>query len=179
MSAERSPPLRVPRVRGRHDGERAAGEPRGADPGDRRPRPRRGPAGRRLPEDHTAVTAAGLRADGAAIALTAGMRTPCVLLMILAAVPGSALAENAAAKRQALPKRAKQALTVTSSAFRAGEAIPPEYTCDGAQVAPPLGWSAAPKATRSIAVFVDDPDAPTKTFTHWLITGLPPTTRTL
>jgi Raf kinase inhibitor-like YbhB/YbcL family protein len=99
--------------------------------------------------------------------------------MLVTALPASALADDGPASRTALPKRAKQSLTVTSSAFRANEAIPPEYTCEGAQVPPPLTWSTAPKATRSIAIFVEDPDAPGKTFTHWLVTGIPPATRSL
>jgi Raf kinase inhibitor-like YbhB/YbcL family protein len=113
------------------------------------------------------------------IAPLIGMQTQVLSLMVLAATSGSALADNAAAKRQSLPKRAKQSLTVTSSAFHANEAIPPEYTCDGTQVPPPLSWSAPPKTTRSIAILVEDPDAPTGGFTHWLVTGLPPTTRSL
>ena len=109
------------------------------------------------------------------------MRTHVLSLMIVIAVPASVLADIATPPKPAPTKRAKRALTVTSSAFGAGakDGIPPEYTCDGAQVPPPLTWSAAPKGTRSIAVFVDDPDAPTGTFTHWLVTGIPPATTTL
>jgi Raf kinase inhibitor-like YbhB/YbcL family protein len=106
------------------------------------------------------------------------MRIHALSLIILVAVPGSAVADSGSAAAAA-PRRAKQTLTVSSSAFRANEAIPAEYTCDGAQVAPPLAWSAPPKDTRSIAVFIDDPDAPSKTFTHWLVTGIPPTARSL
>jgi Raf kinase inhibitor-like YbhB/YbcL family protein len=103
------------------------------------------------------------------------MRTHVLSLMLLAALPTSALGDIASPTRPVSTKRAKQPLTVTSSAFRADTAIPPEYTCDGTQVPPPLTWSRVPTGTRSIAVFIDDPDAPTGTFTHWLITGIPPT----
>jgi hypothetical protein len=74
---------------------------------------------------------------------------------------------------------AKTRLTVTSSAFPNGEAIPPEYTCDGTQKPPPLAWSSVPPRARSIAIFVDDLDAPRGTFTHWLVSGIPPTTTSL
>jgi Raf kinase inhibitor-like YbhB/YbcL family protein len=70
-------------------------------------------------------------------------------------------------------------LDVTSSAFGANETIPPKYTCDGEGIAPPLAWSNVPEATRSVAILVDDPDAPDGPFTHWLVTDLPPTARTL
>lgn len=65
------------------------------------------------------------------------------------------------------------ALTLTSSAFRDGHAIPAEFTCDGDDVSPPLAWSGAPAATRSFALVMDDPDAPGGTFTHWLLYDLP------
>jgi Raf kinase inhibitor-like YbhB/YbcL family protein len=70
-------------------------------------------------------------------------------------------------------------LDVTSSAFGADETIPPKYTCDGEGVSPPLSWANVPEATRSVAILVDDPDAPDGPFTHWLVTDLPPTARTL
>ncbi len=70
-------------------------------------------------------------------------------------------------------------LQVTSPAFRADEAIPPEYTCDGRSITPPLAWSTVPSNTRSIAVLVEDPDASRGSFTHWLVTGIPPTTTAL
>jgi len=64
-------------------------------------------------------------------------------------------------------------LSVTSTAFTANGEIPSEHTCDGAQVSPPLAWTKPPAGTKSIALLVDDPDAPRGTFTHWIVTGLP------
>lgn len=70
-------------------------------------------------------------------------------------------------------------LEVRSSAFPNQGSIPSEFTCQGASVSPPLSWAGVPKATQSIAILVEDPDAPRGTFTHWLITGLPASARAL
>jgi len=65
------------------------------------------------------------------------------------------------------------AFTLTSPAFGPGEWIPAKYTCDGQDVSPPLRWSEPPAGTRSFALIVDDPDAPRRTWTHWLLFNLP------
>ncbi len=70
-------------------------------------------------------------------------------------------------------------LTVTSPAFVANGPIPQEYSCEGRSVSPPLQWSSVPPETRSIAVIVDDPDAPGGTYEHLVQFNLPPTTRAL
>jgi Raf kinase inhibitor-like YbhB/YbcL family protein len=72
------------------------------------------------------------------------------------------------------------ALTVQSTAFSPMGAIPPKYTCDGEDVAPPLQWSGAPDRTQSFALIVDDPDAPDpaapqRVFVHWVLYDLPRT----
>jgi len=69
---------------------------------------------------------------------------------------------------------ANKSLTVTSDAFQANQAIPSEYTCDGAQQTPPLSWSGVPGEAKSIAILVEDPDAPKGTFAHWIVTNIPP-----
>jgi Raf kinase inhibitor-like YbhB/YbcL family protein len=66
-------------------------------------------------------------------------------------------------------------LQITSSAFSEGNPIPIEYTCDGADVSPDLQWSSVPPNTKSLALICDDPDAPSGTFVHWVLYGLPPT----
>jgi Raf kinase inhibitor-like YbhB/YbcL family protein len=65
--------------------------------------------------------------------------------------------------------------SLTSSAFRYGGAIPTKYTCDGADVSPPLAWRGAPRTTVSFALIVDDPDAPAGTWVHWVLYDLPAT----
>jgi Raf kinase inhibitor-like YbhB/YbcL family protein len=64
-----------------------------------------------------------------------------------------------------------------SSAFEDGDAIPGRHSCEGEDLSPPLAWSAAPDGTRSLALVVDDPDAPAGTFTHWLGWGFDPDAR--
>lgn len=64
---------------------------------------------------------------------------------------------------------------LTSSAFEADGIIPDTYTCEGADVSPPLSWRHAPEERESFALICEDPDAPSGTFTHWLIYNIPPT----
>lgn len=68
-------------------------------------------------------------------------------------------------------------LDVTSPAFIAGATIPTRYTCDGDDLSPPLAWSAGPAGTASFALIADDPDAPGKTWVHWVAWDLPGTAR--
>lgn len=70
-------------------------------------------------------------------------------------------------------------IQVTSSAFAEGGMIPPQYTCDGGNVSPPLSWQSVPEGTKSIALIADDPDAPSRTFVHWVLYDLPADVREL
>jgi Raf kinase inhibitor-like YbhB/YbcL family protein len=65
---------------------------------------------------------------------------------------------------------------LTSSAFAVGGAIPRRHTCDGEDRSPPLSWTAPPAGSRSLALILDDPDAPGGRFIHWLAWGIPPDT---
>jgi Raf kinase inhibitor-like YbhB/YbcL family protein len=70
-------------------------------------------------------------------------------------------------------------LTIVSAAFAHHAGIPRRYTCDGANVSPPLAWSGAPDRTRSLALIMDDPDAPDPaapkmTWVHWVLYNIPP-----
>jgi Raf kinase inhibitor-like YbhB/YbcL family protein len=67
----------------------------------------------------------------------------------------------------------KDTLQLTSSAFRQGDIIPVQYTCEGEDLSPPLEWSGAPLETRSFALICDDPDAPRGTWVHWMLYNLP------
>jgi hypothetical protein len=61
-----------------------------------------------------------------------------------------------------------------SSAFQTSEPIPSRHTCEGEDLSPPLRWTNIPDKTRSLALIVDDPDAPDDVFTHWVAWGLDP-----
>ncbi|HZV20322.1 MAG TPA: YbhB/YbcL family Raf kinase inhibitor-like protein [Hyphomicrobiales bacterium] len=68
---------------------------------------------------------------------------------------------------------------LTSTAFKDGGTIPRLYTCEGEDVSPPLTWSGVPQGTRSLALIIDDPDAPDPkaprmTWVHWVLYDIPP-----
>lgn len=70
-------------------------------------------------------------------------------------------------------------LNLSSSAFSNGGKIPPKYTCEGDDVSPALTWSGAPQGTKSLALIVDDPDAPDpakpqRVYVHWVVYNIPP-----
>jgi Raf kinase inhibitor-like YbhB/YbcL family protein len=65
-------------------------------------------------------------------------------------------------------------LSVASPAFENGSPIPPKYTCDGADVSPPLAVAAVPREAKSLALIADDPDAPGGTWVHWLLWNVDP-----
>ena len=71
------------------------------------------------------------------------------------------------------------AFELTSSAFKAGDTIPRKYTCDGADVSPPLTWADPPAGTAGFALVTDDPDAPVGTWVHWVLYDLPAAARVL
>lgn len=64
--------------------------------------------------------------------------------------------------------------TLESPAFKLNTMIPAQYTCNGADQSPPLNWRAAPPKTQSFALVVEDPDAPSGTWTHWVLFNIPP-----
>ena len=76
-------------------------------------------------------------------------------------------------------------MKLISPAFSHNEAIPTQYTCDGANISPALAWSDAPDNTQSFALIVDDPDvsaiasakedAPAKVWVHWILFNIPST----
>jgi len=66
-------------------------------------------------------------------------------------------------------------MQLTSRAFSNDAMIPAQFTCTGEDISPPLAWSGIPEGTKSLALTVDDPDAPSKVFTHWVMWGIPPT----
>lgn len=63
-------------------------------------------------------------------------------------------------------------MEVASTAFHEGETIPQQYTCDGANISPPLSWTGMPTGTESFALICDDPDAAHGAWVHWVIFNL-------
>ncbi len=65
-------------------------------------------------------------------------------------------------------------LRLTSPAFADGGTIPSKYTCDGVDVSPPLAVAGVPEKARSLALVMDDPDAPVGTWVHWVVWNIAP-----
>jgi Raf kinase inhibitor-like YbhB/YbcL family protein len=70
-------------------------------------------------------------------------------------------------------------MKITSSVFQQGSDIPSKFSCDGANTSPPLQISDVPAAAKTLVLIVDDPDAPSGLFTHWLVWNLSPQTSTI
>ncbi|KAF5036036.1 hypothetical protein DSECCO2_579230 [anaerobic digester metagenome] len=70
-------------------------------------------------------------------------------------------------------------ISITSTAFKNDSLIPSRYTCDGANVSPQLSWTNAPENTKSFALICDDPDAPSKTWVHWMVFNIPAETHAI
>ena len=64
-------------------------------------------------------------------------------------------------------------IQLTSSAFKEGGDIPRRHTCDGEDLSPSLSWTGIPAGTHSLALIVDDPDAPRGDWVHWVLVDLP------
>ena len=82
--------------------------------------------------------------------------------------------KNATTHPQTNSISGQKLLTVTSTGFEADGAIPSKYTCDGMDVNPPLLIGQVPQEIRSLAIIVDDPDAPAGTWVHWVMWNIPP-----
>jgi Raf kinase inhibitor-like YbhB/YbcL family protein len=67
------------------------------------------------------------------------------------------------------PPEPHRKMVLRSNAFKDGDPIPALYTCDDKNISPPLAWTGAPSGTVSLALIVDDPDAPTGVWTHWVV----------
>jgi Raf kinase inhibitor-like YbhB/YbcL family protein len=93
-----------------------------------------------------------------------------VRIAVLAGIAGLAIATTSYAGR---------GMQINSSAFSDGGKIPRMYTCQGEDISPPLAWKAVPAKTRSLALVLEDPDAPDPaapkmTWVHWVLYDIPP-----
>ncbi len=84
-------------------------------------------------------------------------------------VENQPLDEGVSAEEGDVPMR----MALTSPFFNDGEAIPVQFTCDGEDISPDLDWFGTPGETVSLALIMDDPDAPSGTWVHWVIYNLP------
>ncbi len=100
--------------------------------------------------------------------------------MVIAVLPGQAAWGRGMDKTAGLGGQATK-FTITSPAFAAHGDIPSKYTCDGEDVSPPLLWSGIPEGTESLALIMEDPDAPDPAhprmiWVHWVLYNIPPGT---
>lgn len=83
------------------------------------------------------------------------------------AQPGQQPAQSAAASGP---------LTLEVASLSPGAVLPDVYTCKGSSASPPLSWSGIPAEAKSLVLILEDPDAPSGLYTHWLVYNIPPTT---
>jgi Raf kinase inhibitor-like YbhB/YbcL family protein len=91
------------------------------------------------------------------------------------------LASSGCWRTESLPAEDPGRLTIQlrSPAFADGGMIPRAFTCDGADRSPPLEWSGVPAAARSLTLVCDDPDAPSGSWSHWVVYNLSPRIKAL
>lgn len=82
-------------------------------------------------------------------------------------------AATASAGAEVRSQKAQAAMQVLSKVISPGAEFPKRNTCQGEDSSPPLAWSGAPASARSFALILDDPDAPSGTFTHWIAWNIP------
>jgi Raf kinase inhibitor-like YbhB/YbcL family protein len=99
------------------------------------------------------------------IATASAAGAPSLEVSPMSATPSSSPASAKPSSAAAGP------FILTSTAFAAGDAIPREFSCDGANVSPPLAWTGVPAGTAALVLLVDDPDA--GDFVHWIVLDLP------
>jgi Raf kinase inhibitor-like YbhB/YbcL family protein len=100
----------------------------------------------------------------------------CIALLFGGIVTACSRPDNATLSKD---RRVPVTITIRSSAFADGQPIPSKYTCDGEDVSPPLSWDNAPEESKSLVLICDDPDAPGRTWEHWVLYDLAATTREL
>lgn len=104
---------------------------------------------------------------------------PALLLAALASCGASNHATNRTQGEAKVDNATLTKLDLTSNAFQNGQPIPTQFTCDGADQTPELRWSDPPASTKSFALVIDDPDAPSGTFRHWGVFDIPASARAI
>ena len=104
---------------------------------------------------------------------------PALVLAALASCGASEHATNQIKGERTVENATLTKLSLTSDAFRDGAPLPTQYTCDGANQSPALAWGEPPQGTKSFALVIDDPDAPSGTFRHWGVYDIPASARSI
>src|SRR3954451_21822584 len=106
-----------------------------------------------------------------------------VLLMVFAlsgfTLPAASAQNQQSSNRTDKDGRPTTMIQLSTSSFTPGGTIPKKFTCSGADVSPDLSWAAPLAGAQSLALIVDDPDAPAGTWNHWLLYNLPPSAHEL
>lgn len=105
--------------------------------------------------------------------------TPVLLVIATASCNANSHAGNQANGGGTARSATLAKLSLTSKAFANGGPIPAQYTCDGSGQSPALSWSDPPPGTRSFALVIEDPDAPSGTFRHWGLFDIPASARSI
>lgn len=98
------------------------------------------------------------------------------IIMLIAAAIGVACSGGNKSEADTKAKEGETEMAemkIVSDAFSEGDTIPVKYTCDGADVSPALSWPEPPEGTKSLALICDDPDAPGRTWVHWVVINIP------
>jgi Raf kinase inhibitor-like YbhB/YbcL family protein len=104
---------------------------------------------------------------------------PALALAALASCGASNRAANDTQEGGNVESATLAKLGLTSDAFQDGQVIPTQYTCDGMDQTPVLSWGDPPSGTKSFALVIDDPDAPSGTFRHWGVFDIPASARSI
>ena len=100
------------------------------------------------------------------------------MLAVMAALSFTIMSFASCESKQPM-EEVRMELQISSSAFEEGGRIPAKYSCQGEDVLPPLRWDEPPGGTQSFVLIMDDPDAPSNIFTHWVLFNIPSATRQL
>lgn len=104
---------------------------------------------------------------------------PALLMTALANCGAGNSAANQANGGAPVANETLTKFNIGSDDFQNGQPIPMVHSCDGSDQSPALSWDEPPAGTKSLVLIVDDPDAPSGTFTHWGAYDIPPTTRSI
>lgn len=98
-----------------------------------------------------------------------------ILVFLPVLISGCITGEN----KDTIEEVTMQTISITTEAFISGENIPSRFTCEGSDISPPLSWKGVPADAKSIALIMDDQDAPSGTFVHWVLYNIPAGTQQL